>query len=1786
MAATPGSPPVGSYAPAAAAPPGAATPPGSATRAYEAYEAALQSFLAQQQAATTSQSPPPQSYQTTTPAALSELPDAIYKATPVDARGIAVGTPHYVVKPPVGWDTMQLWNGFRWDRVDTKDLPPETVIAPQDVSHALMQGYLADKAQERATQTVLSGLEKYKAPGGGYYLDTALQEGVSEAALYAAGFPQKTIDAAQGRVAVAVAPVSQPVAIISQPAILSQPEWEAQIKAGGVVSGDLSGMYKEYVKANERTVGIVQIGTVTSDVLGKFPGAKVGDKFAVTDSGQEILVAPETELTDKFNKLSIDYSTQALQTARLRQEAYDKWAATKTPQQLSEIQSGRFQVYDYDSGRMVPVTEKEYNDREALYAQYPEAGTSPGQITLPQAITNRFAKQAANLPPEDANTVLATLNSKGLEAAMSQYNQVVDRQRVAFEQNLKSMPKAFQDAYATKGIEGYNAVVSRTSAVLQTMSDMGFKDASGNYDLVRAVGEVGRPGTFTKSELGMVFGRGEVDKATKLAAVQAVYHPSGPSLVSSEQAHLAGLFTSPVIVKPGSYVTDAEYAALVKPDNVSATEYAKVAPFIGKGGVDVSGAIGAKVPDNLIKQVSGLDDKGLADAKWLQDYQSTNFARQQGMAAIKDPVAYAAGIGSVLGNMAMYAVPILGTQKLREEDAPDWQIALSTASDALIVLTEVKAISAAIKGGAGIGEAMGRSALNVARGIVVSPYTLARHPVQTIKSLVEPFELLLKPTQVPMATVWRGTYDDGFAIAKVLAGNDAEALATRAAMEEQFRRITSGAATSGKVDIPGFGELKFSATGLQEAVPNVTFTATPFYKEFAGGVGVGVKGEGLFTSSQALHGLEAASASGKSPTYVIRGKEIIGQLDDTGKLVNDSGKDMGGALKAGQSLSDIKGKGAFRLLADGSVTDKAGVTVGQLKSGAVWTDNAPLIGKYYAGTREATTLSDGRSVLATVDKGGHLVDDAGAVVGEAAPKVVGFVPEGAKVVGLDGKTIVGTVKSKPTFVMIYTNGVQELPAITKEATTIGQFANKAWSAFKSEENTNDLYPVFKKYAKWIEDEGLIPAGSKLVPVLDKNGKPFMMSARDEFGRMIQIPALQLVTKDWFLRVQEATRVAGIQAAKLQPKMAIVGMLSAVQSLPKAKNVAPYIAEWFRNNGDARLVGSTVEYLYLGKNKPHDIDMGASNPGRAANEIADLIRSHSGEQVRVALNKDGTARIEWLNKKQSLWEEVANVKYPSDKYATTTIEGVRLETPASQLARTVARMEDDFGGKGYARWARFARALGGDIDIGIGAVPPSTSTLRGLQARGIWNTVRDIFVPGLTKERRVQSLAEIAPDLKPAAEQLVTAEDRVNALRRQYTALQGTIRAQGATAPLRASISALRDRLQSAETEYSRVLAGLQDKVYTRALVLSQVDSRIPSSVPDRTVAFSQAVQDAFRSANAPVAAGQEPAVTSTDTTEQAIRAAVARKVSVTPTISRAVSESRVKPTARIDRVAREPVAERGTTQLREAVPPRVETTSRVRAAPERLPTTPELARVPSSERLERPSPERIDSAVRAPVQVTERTPRVTPPERITPREPIPREPRLPLELQRPPRTPDTSIRPPIPPRGPATPPRIPFLGGGTESGVEVTPGTLAWRQGAFYRWIPPPWNQLKPKSSRTPPIGFVERGRTPRETVQIIGKPDSKVPKSVSIDLGVVDIFIEDYGKTIRFKGEGETTIAGESIQSPTMGMSVPATTPRKVRVRARYAVSKKTVSKKTATKRGARYLGGETISLSELTGL
>ena len=152
-----------------------------------------------------------------------------------------------------------------------------------------------------------------------------------------------------------------------------------------------------------------------------------------------------------------------------------------------------------------------------------------------------------------------------------------------------------------------------------------------------------------------------------------------------------------------------------------------------------------------------------------------------------------------------------------------------------------------------------------------------------------------------------------------------------------------------------------------------------------------------------------------------------------------------------------------------------------------------------------------------------------------------------------------------------------------------------------------------------------------------------------------------------------------------------------------------------------------------------------------------------------------------------------------------------------------------------------------------------------------------------------------------------------------------------------------------------------------------------------------------------------------------------------------------------------------------------------------------------------------------------------------------------------PPVPPVVIAPTVPPRAPeprkpTEPPGIPFglpRGGmiAVSARVPVTPGSIAWKMGLFWKSIPPEDFKGAAKP-RTLPLGVAPLGASlvggdsPFATLQVIGRSRSPVPNRIAIDLGVVDIIIKR-GRTIEFTGKGEQTDVGRRDSSTTTGMSV-----------------------------------------------
>jgi len=159
----------------------------------------------------------------------------------------------------------------------------------------------------------------------------------------------------------------------------------------------------------------------------------------------------------------------------------------------------------------------------------------------------------------------------------------------------------------------------------------------------------------------------------------------------------------------------------------------------------------------------------------------------------------------------------------------------------------------------------------------------------------------------------------------------------------------------------------------------------------------------------------------------------------------------------------------------------------------------------------------------------------------------------------------------------------------------------------------------------------------------------------------------------------------------------------------------------------------------------------------------------------------------------------------------------------------------------------------------------------------------------------------------------------------------------------------------------------------------------------------------------------------------------------------------------------------------------------------------------------------------------------------------PTTPTTPPTLPPTPTTPTTPVTPtPTPiPKPPKPKPRavIKLQSDGSKV-AELPDGSIAWKQGWTWKWIPKEdWQRgaAKPRSLARDitPMGALRTDlRTTDETIQVIGDPGAAVP-DIDVDLGIGDIFIRDNAQTITFGGHGLKTNVGEGVDSPAKGMTV-----------------------------------------------
>jgi hypothetical protein len=729
------------------------------------------------------------------------------------------------------------------------------------------------------------------------------------------------------------------------------------------------------------------------------------------------------------------------------------------------------------------------------------------------------------------------------------------------------------------------------------------------------------------------------------------------------------------------------------------------------GNVDIQQAVSDGWGKGILQKWFGLSDADFKNAEFASDYEDANFLEKIGMAYKKDP-------GEFLKNVGISMIPFYGTWKFKD-DNPGWLNATSLVLDLAIFIPFVGGVSALAKTGIGAGKAIAKETLMTTRGLVMAPITTALHPIATTKALFSPLGVLLSKVKVPSAIFWRGNRSEVFDIAKIMA-NPASVETTKAMDRALVLRNEGKASGSVPIVVDGteIGTIKWSDAGFQTVFPKSMGHSTPFGEPFK--AGMTVDKEGLYLSPNMNLGLTNASAYGRVPGYVFNNKTLVGSIGDGGKLLGQNGNVIGRVADNSPILRNGSDKKLGTLL---------------------FKDDKPFIN------------INGRDIEIKIY-------DSGVVTYANEKQIIGYLPQGTKVYG-EGKVIVGQIKETPTFAIIHNNGLSRLPNAISDVKNMQEMETKAWQYLKTDKAVGKTYPVFKQYLDWIEDEAVMAKGSRIIPVLDDKGKPVVLRTAGPDGRTISVPLLQVVTPDWFKKSLEITRALAGKADTLKPRP-LSQVINKVESLPRGMD-EDFIS-YMRKNPDNVLYGSTAEYTFTGGRKPGDLDIQSPTPEKTASDIADIARRYTANEVKVT--KVAT-HYTVSQLKNGLWKNIADIselgwkkldagfKRLNAPINTVKVEGITMEAPSTQLYSLLNRTVSNF--EKQDRFTAMVSKLGGELDLGIGAKAPSLADLYKLKAKGVYNTVRDIFVPNLKKKINYEALAKSNPELAGKIEKVFASE---------------------------------------------------------------------------------------------------------------------------------------------------------------------------------------------------------------------------------------------------------------------------------------------------------------------------------------------------------------------------------------------------------------------------------------------
>lgn len=1017
-----------------------------------------------------------------------------------------------------------------------------------------------------------------------------------------------------------------------------------------------------------------------------------------------------------------------------------------------------------------------------LETAFDTMGISEKRLESGLASGRQFNDIEANNP--ELYKIYKEQGDEAFYTAYDEYIKSAEASKVEFEKNLEAnSPEEFK-IYKEQGYEAYEQALKALEANY-ALTDNWLKsnklsNADGSIDFKEVAAYLVNQGIFRndidnetfealKTTLGAMYGEKQLDYLMR------EYYTDQYAYETMVIDKKDGITKNLILVdknakaSPDSpyYLSEAErntYSIQQQEAKGISPELSVItAPYISQAKPDYEGAYNAIVKEkghayaaNYFTAGLGMSSEQFNAIAESAKYNQLNPAQKLGKNiqtyAQAIPIAFKDNPSGFIGEIALSSIPIYGTMREFNRGEYGWGF-VSMAADMLALRPAVAAVSEAVKRGATVADI----AKMAAKNIIMAPVDIVRNPVKAVKLLADPLEIITDLKRLPIHSTWRGQYSAQMSMAKVTAGmTDEAAFATMQAMQEVVTRATAG---ESNIIVPikgGLGYITYNPSELNKVFVNYAGHSTPFGLDIMG-KGMTITDDGLFTSPEHILDFSFQSATGKSPMYIVNKKgDMVGTLAEGGKVLNGTGKNAQeiGQIANGVQIMGIDGKPLGTLLDGNKIVDKNGNVIAEITERGIVSSDPVVIGKYYEGQPYIAN----NKVLGTWQKNGTILDEAGKLVPppKDLSRIVGYVDEGTNIVGVDGKTIIGATQQSPVFVMIATNGVQELPEAAKNAQSLKEFEKIMWEAVRDGEHGNKLYPVYKQYANWIEFEGNLPSGTNLIPVVDKKGNPFVMHTRDLTGRRIDIPVMQIVQDDWFEVARKITDVAAGEASKLKPG----NPRKLFKEILGSDKAADEVMAWVKKN-DGHLIGSGVEQIFSdGAIKAKDLDIAVANPPKQVEELLEIIKRNSKYEVRLGGSMEGNAVIERL--KGGIWQKVIDLdplEFATEELKIATkdpgvfitktpefkiVDGIKVMSPESQLYMIFDRMaKKGFADKGYARWERLSRFVGAQPDkIGIGAKPPTAAALIKLKIQGEYNMLKDIFVPGLIKYENIPEAAKL------------------------------------------------------------------------------------------------------------------------------------------------------------------------------------------------------------------------------------------------------------------------------------------------------------------------------------------------------------------------------------------------------------------------------------------------------------